>query len=456
MSRSLSVVQTEDALEGVTEVEPQGRFARLVGKVKAVRGKIGDMPSFPLFAQLRGLGSAAWLVGFVGSILILNRFVSPIITELAMTTLIAPIAALMLVLLGEFDFTKLTTMVTSNVGIVLGTGGIVIAALFVQNVMKMALLTKSLTSESHKQYRTYALASMFTPVTTSALWYLATKLGYFFGAKSISLGIMAIFASGAVGEALKSVDPMNATTADLATVASVMSNGLRWGLGFIVAIHLFFVFKSYGLVHKTLNVVFDSIAKKINDGEYRAKAMSVAKNNAGKLLILFVIVPVIVGGVASCVPTEEERKISLAEAAAAEKLAAEQGWRVACIGGVTYATEDGKAHRLTNKDGSSHCVAPRVLEMARMGEPFSVGKSYRHEVIELDAGGYDEICQKYGSHSDASTEHSHTNDNHSGRVDLNGNCRIDNTAKRDVRYWLELPEGLPKGVKMPPAVLSGK
>jgi hypothetical protein len=390
-------------------------------------------------AQLRGLGSAAWLVGFVGSILILNRFVSPIITELAMTTLIAPIAALMLVILGEFDFTKLTTMVTSNAGIVFATGGMIIAALFVQNVVKMALLTKSFTADSHKQYRTYALASMLTPVATSALWYAATMLGYFLGAKSISLGVMAIFASGAVGEALKSVDPMNATTADLATVASAMSNGLRWGLGFIVAVHLYFVFKSYGLVHKTLNYLFDLTVQKVVKDGWHMKIGTAVLNNGGKLFIFFVVVPALVFGVASCKPTPEELKAKEAQIAAEAKVAAERVWRVACIDGATYATEDGRAHRLTNADGSSHCTASAVQKMLILGKPFSKGATYRNEIVVREGAGYGK-CPSRWRDSDG-----HLHEDPDNLVE----CRKDLTVARDVRYWLELPEGLPKGMVMP-------
>jgi hypothetical protein len=116
----------------------------------------------------------------------LSQYVSPVITELAMTTLIVPVAALGLVILGEFDFTKLTTMIASNAGIVFAIGGAIIIALFVQNVVKTALLTKSFTSESHKQYRTYALASMLTPITTSLIWYVADKTFGFFLAQRVS------------------------------------------------------------------------------------------------------------------------------------------------------------------------------------------------------------------------------------------------------------------------------
>ncbi len=441
MSNKLTIVETIPEPEIIREPVPQGRLARFVFKAKALKGKIGSMPSFPMFTQLYGIGSASWLVGFVGSILILNRFVSPIITELAMTTLIAPIAALVLVALGEFDFTKLTTMVTSNAGIVFGTGGIIIAALFVQNVVKMALLTKSLTSQSHKQYRTYAMASMLTPVTTSALWYLATKLGYFLGAKSISLGVVAVFASGAIGEALKSVDPFNATTAELATVANAMSDGLRWGLGFIILVHLFFVFKSYGLVHKTLNFFFGLVAKKVVREQWHIKIANIAIDNLGKSFVSLIVV-LVVAVVIFFDPTPEERKASEVKQIAEAKVAAESAWRVSCIDGTTYATEAGLALRLTNANGSSHCTPPRVQEKLRMGEVFSVGKSYRHQVIELDAGGYSPACLK--------------DERHSMRFEGDRNCRIDNTAKSNVRYWLELPDGLPKGVKMPPLALPSK
>ena len=441
MSGSLAIVETIPESEITPEPVPQGRIARFVAKVNVLKGKIGGMPSFSLFAQMRGIGSASWLVGFVGSILILNRFVSPIITELAMTTLIAPIAALVLVAIGEFDFTKLTTMVTANVGIIFATGGLVVAALFVQNVVKMALLTKSLASQSHKQYRTYAMASMFTPVTTSALWYLATKLGYFLGAKSISLGVVAVFASGAIGEALNSVDPFNATTAELATVANAMSDGLRWGLGFIIVVHLFFVFKSYGLVHKTLNWAFDLVTRKVISEQWHIKAANVALDNLGKSF--FLIICVVAGvGVVLVWPTSEQLAEQKKQQAREEVLAAQRDWRVACIGGTTYATEGDMVLRLTNANGTSHCTAPIVQEKLRMGEAFSVGKSYRHQVIELDAGGYSKACLEDSQHW--------------MRLEGDRNCRIDNTAKSTVRYWLELPEGLPKGVKMPPVALPSK
>jgi hypothetical protein len=113
----------------------------------------------------------------------------------------------------------------------------------------------------------------------------------------------------------------------------------------------------------------------------------------------------------------------------------EQSWRVACINKQTFATQGGRAYRFTNRDGSSYCLNPVTARNITLGDPFSVGNSYRHDVIVHDAGGYDREC----------LEDAH----HAMRINGDGNCRIDVTVPRKNQYWLELPEGLPKGVQMP-------
>jgi hypothetical protein len=452
------VADTEAALV------PQGRLAKAVAKTRTIWQRI---KSSPTSTQLWGIGPASWLAGFLASMIILNTYVSPVITDLAMTTLIAPIAALFLSVLGEFDFTKLTTMVTSNVGIVFGVGGGVIAALFVQNVVKMSLFLKSFSpfSDSHRQYRTEALASVLTPITTSAFWTLAVMCGYFWGAKTISLGVLAMFASGALGEVLKNVDPMNASITDLATVANVMSGGLRWGIGFLMVVHLTFVFISYGQIHKLLKASFDFIAKGLTREKIGSKmyVQSVDRDNKprfndknepvmeptgfGRITMAVTVIGVIVGlfwaGSHAFSDTPEELQAKLVAQAAEEKSLLEKQLRVACVGGVTYATEGGKTYRLTNADktGTSYCVAPLTEKMLRIGDEFSVGGSYRNNVVILDANGYGKDCRK--------SEYGRVYIDGSEVPDANNNCRKDRIVRTDIQYWLELPEGLPKDVKMP-------
>jgi hypothetical protein len=171
MSVSLTVVESQpQASEAEVAIVKQGRLAKIWSKVRVIGTAIQSTPRLPYFEQLHGLGPGAWFVGFVGSILILNRFVSPLITTLAMSTLIIPVSALVLLILGE---------------------------------------------------------------------------------------------------ALSSVNPANVTTNELAAIANVMSNGLRLGLGVVICIHLWFVYLSYGLIHKTLNAFFDFVVKKtVEDGWY--------------------------------------------------------------------------------------------------------------------------------------------------------------------------------------------
>ena len=415
---SLAIVESPPRLEPEIPVTlPEGRIARFVSKARDLRQGIGIGPNLSLLGQLRGLGPGAWLGGFLGSILLLNRFVSPLITSLAMTTLIAPFSALVLIMLGEFDFNKLTTMVTNNAGLVLATAGSVVAALFIQNVLKMALFLKSFASDSHKQYRTYAMASVFAPITTSAIWYGFTKVGYFVASKTIVLGVLAIFASGAVGDALGSVDPSNVTTAELATVVSVMSDGLRLGLGIIICIHLWFVYLSYGLVHRTLNSLFDLIAKRIVEDKWHRVVADWVKGHKKTVFIIPLI--------AACLVWARSEDV-------------ENQLRVTCVNGVTYATESGVAYRLTNRDGSSHCLSSATTSMVAIGRPYSVGDSYRREILVHQAGGYG-----------GGELRNYTDDYGNRRTQRTEVYRKDVTAAHDVRYWLELPEGLPNGVAVP-------
>lgn len=209
--------------------------------------------------QLRGISQFIWLAAFIFTVFVLYKYFSPVITKLAMESVIAPIAALTLIVIGEFDYSKLTQMLTSNVGVVLKITGVLILGLFLQNVVKSAVFMQSFT-KGHEKYRTYALASLLTPVTTAALWYTFTHFGYFMATKTISIGMLGMFASGEAAEVLKNVKSVDTiSTEDLSNVARAMSNMLRIGLGVLLCFHLYFVYVSYKAIHRMYHLVFDAI-----------------------------------------------------------------------------------------------------------------------------------------------------------------------------------------------------
>jgi hypothetical protein len=238
-------------------VLPEGKLARITSSWHSLRARIQSVPSVPHLKQIRGVKGYSWFGALLLTTLGLNIYVSPLITELAMTTLIAPIAALALVILGEFDFAKLTSLIGSNAGIILATGGGVIVALFLQNMQKCALLIQSFVGESHRSLRIHALAGLFAPLTTATLWFGLSKAGYFMGVKSVVIGVLGIFVSTGTSQALSGMDIANLDTAALANLAQVMSNGLRVGLGILIVAHLWFVWQSYKLIHKTLEVILE-------------------------------------------------------------------------------------------------------------------------------------------------------------------------------------------------------
>jgi hypothetical protein len=238
-------------------VLPEGRLARNASSWSSLKARIQSVPSVPYLKQIRGVKGYSWFGALLMTTLGLNIYVSPLITKLAMTTLIAPIAALALVILGEFDFAKLTSLIGSNAGIVLATGGGVIVALFLQNMQKCALLIQSFIGESHRSLRIHALAGLFAPLTTASLWFGLSKAGYFIGVKSVVIGVIGIFVSTGTSQALSGMDIANLDTAALANLAQVMSNGLRVGLGVLIVAHLWFVWQSYKLIHKILEVIFE-------------------------------------------------------------------------------------------------------------------------------------------------------------------------------------------------------
>jgi hypothetical protein len=222
-----------------------------------------------------------------------------------------------------------------------------------------------------------------------------------------------------------------------------MSNGLRWGLGFLIGVHLFFVFKSYGLVHRTLNVFFSFVAKKATDNAWRQRVWSVLRNHWGKLFVAFGLIPALSAAAISCVPTDEEWAQVQAEEAQAQALVEARAWRVFCDNGITYATEQDSAYRLTNTDGSSHCLSAIDTQRIVLGEPYFVGNTYRNEIVLKYAAGYDQECLiEHRGH-----DHPVNGQESSGET---YDCRKDLTVPRSVRYWQELLAGLPEGVTTPP------
>jgi hypothetical protein len=251
------VVAGDTDLALAPPVLPEGKLARITLGWHSLKARIHSVPSVPYLKQIRGVKGYSWFGALLLTTLGLNIYVSPLITKLAMTTLIAPIAALALVILGEFDFARLTSLISSNAGIVLATGGGVIVALFLQNMQKCALLIQSFVGESHRSLRVHALAGLFAPLTTATLWFGLSKAGYFMGVKSVVIGVLGIFVSTGTSQALSGMDIANLDTAALANLAQVMSNGLRVGLGILIVAHLWFVWQSYKLIHKILEVVFE-------------------------------------------------------------------------------------------------------------------------------------------------------------------------------------------------------
>lgn len=354
----------------------KGFFLGLYSKFKSVKTEAENKEKFSLFEQLRGINQFVWLISFIFTVFVLYKYFSPLITKLAMESVIAPVAALSLIIIGEFDYSKLTSMLASNVGIVLKITGVLILGLFLQNIVKSAVFIQSFT-KGHEKYRTYALASLLTPITTAALWYGLTHYGYFIATKTISLGMLAMFASGEAAEALKNVKSIDTvSTEDLSNVAKAMSNSLRFGLGALLSIHLYFVFVSYKAIHRLYHLAFDAALTRtvpfLKAVPSRAKSIIAAVFEP----IIDRIIPLIVTFIVLAVLMLAFRSMFVSGGGDIAK--------VSCNNGYTQITTvAGKDWTLKTAEGKGVCFDPDAYKYLAVGPEFHINNvEYRRLIIK--------------------------------------------------------------------------
>jgi hypothetical protein len=227
----------------VTEVPATAPAVKL-GLLESLFSSIFPKNKISILDPLKGTSSLSVLFGFLLTIFILNKFLSPLITVLAMNAVIAPITALALLLVGEFDSSNLQKMLTENVGTVAVTVSVVLFVLFIQNLVKVTMLVQSF-RESHKQYRTHSIAGLLAPITTTTIWYIFIWLGYYPGVKTIVIGMLL----GSAGGALAQIN-------DLAGLGEVVKSA-RWMAVFLLCVHVFFLGLTYYHVHRGLNFLLE-------------------------------------------------------------------------------------------------------------------------------------------------------------------------------------------------------
>lgn len=355
----------------------------MYSKIKSLKSASDNKEKFSLMEQLRGISQFIWLASFIFTVFVLYKYFSPVITKLAMESVIAPVAALTLIVIGEFDYSKLTQMLASNVGVVLKITGVLILGLFLQNVVKSAVFMQSFT-KGHEKYRTYALASLLTPVTTAALWYVFTHFGYFMATKTISIGMLAMFASGEAAEVLKNVKSVDTiSTDDLSNVARAMSNMLRIGLGVLLCIHLYFVYVSYKAIHRMYHLAFDAIllhsipvAQKVF--AWVKAGFNVATNFMARKL-LWVLAISIIAAVIYFIPFSQ----IFTRSSSIEKVSCNYGYTQVRLG-------SGKDWTLKTVNGKGVCFEPEAYKYLKVGDAFHIDNiEYRRLVIE---DGFTALC----------------------------------------------------------------
>ncbi len=192
------------------------------------------------FTPLGGASTLSYFLGAIFTVLVLSKYLSPLVAKFAMIPIVAPIASLVLLILGEFEAAKLQTMLVDNAGVVGTTLGATMLVLFMQNWVKSTILIQSMRGE-HSTYRANAVAGLLTPLFTACLWWQIIQVGYFeLAFKSFGVGLVFIFA----GPELAKVTTLNLEV--LGTLAKTM----RFPMAIIAGLHLWLVYVSYTWVYR--------------------------------------------------------------------------------------------------------------------------------------------------------------------------------------------------------------
>ncbi len=407
-----------------------------------------------------------WVAGALFHSVVLAQVVSPLITKLALVPLILPVAAFVLFAWGEFDVTKLQGVLAGNLGLVVSIGSILMIALFIQSVVKVTRFIQSFfgEQESKSARRSNALAGTLAPIATFGIWALLADLGYFLvTAKGIGVMVVGAFAGPAVGQAVQSIDWNGTITPEqIAIIANQVSVWLRIAFCVVLGLHLALVWGTYHYTYKGIEAVLNGIVRFYKPAADLIRRYRPKREEDWLLSIAASILVLLVG---SCsvdyaieTPAEKQEQIAEARQDKIDELARRskdwrEGWKTWCSGNLTFAEAKGKVYQLTESEKvpqsgtipsqPTRCfgeLTPRL----HLGEFYSEGSSYRGTLVIADAAGY-----KSGGGERGSCFMSKEDGDAFGRT-MGDHCRNDLRVNRAVRYWVELPEGLPKGVSVPP------
>ncbi len=248
-------------MENLSENIPAKKIAHtLVEFFTSVKG----LKEISLVKQISGISVWAWLLSLlVFTPFVLYNYLSPLVMKMALEPVVAPIAGLFMVLLGEFDLSKLSTAMSSNAGLILKIGGTLTFVLFVQNCLKSALFLQSL-RPWHKEHCAYSLAGIFTPISTVVVMYTLFSFGFLLKLQTVILAFLGIFIAEGAAEAVKaasqSMQSKNSINLnDLQTILGFVSSGIRLGLGILLTAWVVLICFLYVNIHKVLHYVFDII-----------------------------------------------------------------------------------------------------------------------------------------------------------------------------------------------------
>jgi heme exporter protein D len=201
-------------------------------------------------APFKGVSGLSVVLGILFAVLVLSKFLSPVVSKLAMMPIVAPIASLVLLMLGEFEAGKLQSLLTQNAGVVASTLGVALLVLFIQNCLKSTLLLHSI-QPSKKEYRAHALAGLTTPLVTAFIWSLVISFGYYeLAFKSAGVGMLMVFAGPEIAKVAS-----EATKVDLSLFGTVAKT-IRFPMAVIAGLHLLLVWISYKWVYRITERVF--------------------------------------------------------------------------------------------------------------------------------------------------------------------------------------------------------
>lgn len=225
---------------------------------------VKGLKDISLIQQVTSVSVWAWLISLlIFTPFVLYNYLSPVVMKMALEPVVAPIAGLFMVLLGEFDLSKLSTAMSSNAGLILKIGGTLTVALFAQNCLKSALFLQSL-KPWHKEHCVYSLAGIFTPISTVAVMYVLFSFGFLLKLQTVILAFLGIFIAEGAAEAVKAASQSmqlknSINLNDLQTILGFVSSGIRLGLGMLLTAWVVLICFLYVNIHKVLHYVFDII-----------------------------------------------------------------------------------------------------------------------------------------------------------------------------------------------------